>query len=323
MPEERESGITRRELLRRAAGKAALASETARGAGAAAAPSRAKVVLVRDAAAVSESGQPNPEVVEAMLGRALVALTGETSQAAAWHRFAGPEDRVGIKATLMMTPTHPELLRAICRGLKSAGVRDEHVLTWDRTRSGVGEGETQSLPRTVGFGKSDVSDAVWQSTVLVNVPGLKAHWLAGMACALKNWAGAVTHINTRDADVTYAFHADSCREVGLLAAIPALRQRARLHIVDALRPLCEGGPQVDPRYLWNYRGLLVSTDPVAVDTIGQAILEGRRRQVHGGDWPLQPPVKHLTVADTKYRLGVSDRKRITLVKLGLDTDSFV
>jgi uncharacterized protein (DUF362 family) len=324
-----DQGITRRELLRRAAagaaalglGRAILGEEA--GAAAAASPQSAKVVLVRDGAVLGPDGQVREAVVQAMLDRGLRALTGAKDTAAAWRHLAGPGDRVGVKATLMMTPTHPELLRAICRGLKAAGVADEHLLTWDRAKSGIGEAEVESLPRTLGFGKQDVSEAVWQSTVLINVPRLKAHWLAGMACALKNWAGAVTHINTQDDHVTYAFHADSCREVGMLGAIPAIRQRSRLHIVDALRPLCHGGPQVDPRYLWSYQGLLLSTDPVAVDTIGRAIIEGRRRQVRGGEWPLQPPVTHLIVADRKYGLGVSDRKRITLVKLGLDRESFV
>ena len=36
-----------------------------------------------------------------------------------------------------------------------------------------------------------------------------------------------------------------------------------LVLVDALRPLCDKGPQVDPRYLWDYTGLVAGVDAVA------------------------------------------------------------
>lgn len=339
MTDDHKDGLTRRELLKRAAtGAAGLAlgvslascgaseggEETSSGGTKSPPPTgRATVVLVRDEAALDEAGGVSAAALADMLDRAMLALTGESDRTAAWRRFVSPDDLVGVKSNLMMTPTHPELLRAICGGLVAAGVAVEHITTWDRDRAGVGMAEIDTLPRRLAYGRDDVSEAVWNSTALINVPGLKSHWLAGMAGALKNWAGAVTGINTTDHDVSYAFHADSCREIGVLNAIPPIRERCRLIVVDALRPLCHGGPQVDPRYLWDYKGLLVGTDPVAVDTIGTAIIGGRRTQVRGGEWPLQPPVTHLAVADSEYGLGVSDRSRIDLIKLGWEKDAFV
>jgi len=38
---------------------------------------------------------------------------------------------------------------------------------------------------------------------------------------------------------------------------------------------------------------------------------------------LNPPAKHIALADTRYHLGTADPKKIELVKLGWDTDSFV
>lgn len=339
MADDQKDRLTRRELLKRAAsGAAGLAlgaslascgaSETGedRSSGGAEAPpptGRATVVLVRDEAALNEAGEVSATAVAGMLDGAMLALTGESDRTAAWRRFVGPDDLVGVKSNVMMTPTHPELLRAIGDGLTAAGVADEHITTWDRDRASVGMAEVDTLPRRLGYGQDDVSEGVWNSTVLINVPGLKSHWLAGMAGALKNWAGAVTRINVRDRNVSYAFHADSCREIGVLNAIPPIREKCRLIVVDALRPLCHGGPQVDPRYLWDYKGVLVGIDPVAVDTIGAEIISGRRRQVRGGEWPLQPPVTHLTVADSEYGLGVSDRSRIDVIKLGWERDAFV
>ena len=57
-------------------------------------------------------------------------------------------------------------------------------------------------------------------------------------------------------------------------------------------------------------------DPVAVDAIGVRILQAKRRQFFGEERPLQPPAKHIFVADTKHKLGVSDPNNIELIKLG-------
>ena len=69
-------------------------------------------------------------------------------------------------------------------------------------------------------------------------------------------------------------------------------------------------------YLWPYRGILVGTDPVAVDTVCMKILEAKRREHKGEDWPISPPPKHVFLAERKYRLGHADMENIQLVKLG-------
>ncbi len=94
-------------------------------------------------------------------------------------------------------------------------------------------------------------------------------------------------------------------------------------VVDALRPLCHGGPQVDPRYVWPYKGLLIGTDPVAVDSVGLKIVQGRREQMRGRNWPLSPPPKHIAVAAEKYKLGTADLAQIEIVRLRRDKNAFV
>jgi len=259
-----------------------------------------------------------------MLDKALVRLTGRDSAAHAWATFGGPGQKIAIKSNLMIRPVHAEVLYAIHSGLASAGVADGDIAAWDRDSAGFGRAELLSLPRQPGFDRDSISNLVthW-STGLINATGMKSHWLAGVGCALKNWAGAVTNINTEDRDAAYAFHADSCANVGVLNAIPAIHERCRLVIVDALQPLFNGGPQVDPRYVWDYRGLIVGTDPVAVDVICARILQAKRDEYKGYSWPLSPPAKHMKIADRVYRLGVSDPKRIDLIKLGWEAGALV
>lgn len=79
----------------------------------------------------------------------------------------------------------------------------------------------------------------------------------------------------------------------------------------------------NPKCVWKYHGLLLGFDPVAVDATGLRIIEAIRRECFGDDRPLNPPAKHIAIADTKYHLGTADPKKIDLVKIGINTDSFV
>jgi hypothetical protein len=70
------------------------------------------------------------------------------------------------------------------------------------------------------------------------------------------------------------------------------------------------------KYVWEYKGILVSRDPVAVDAIGVRILQAKRREYFGEERPLRPPAKHIYLADARHHLGVSDPDKIELIKLG-------
>lgn len=273
---------------------------------------KSNVVIVREPDAAETEGR-----LDDMLERAILEFTGEADSAAAWTRFFKPEDIVGVKINVMMTPTSPELSRAIVRGIMKSGVGEQNIILWDRNKAGYGlQGATVREER-FGYDEKALSRIVTdKATALVNVPGMKIHWLAGIAVALKNWIGAVTKINVPDIGVAYSIHGDSCAECARVNAIPLIRDKCRLIVVDALRPLFHGGPQVNPSYLWPYNGIIVGTDPVAVDTVCMKILEAKRREYNKGDWPISPPPKHVFLAEQKYKLGHATMENIDLVKLG-------
>jgi hypothetical protein len=241
-------------------------------------------------------------------------LTGGDSLAAALGRLVKPTDRVGIKQTVMMTPIHEEVLAAIWDGLAGVGVPPDNVITWDRT--GGHRGYRDGRPVPVGFDADHVATVCSEfADVLINVPGLKAHWLSGIGVCLKNWAGAVSGLNTSDQNTPWPVHGDNCADLGMLQAHPSIKGKVRLCVVDALRPLCHGGPQVNPQYLWSYGGLIVGTDGVAVDRVCLEIIQQRRNEVRGGAWPVSPPPKHIATAAEKYGLGEADLARINLVEV--------
>jgi len=273
---------------------------------------KSKVVLIRE-----NAGLDSDETVMDMLERAMIELTAETDGATAWSKFIRPDDVVGVKINVMMTTTWPKISQAVTRGIMSAGVPEQKIIVWDGNDAGRGLGGSQVRNERLGFDSKSLSRIVTnEATALVNVPGMKAHRLAGVAVALKNWIGAITNINVPDVGVAYRIHGNSCAECASINAIPAIRDKCRLIIVDALEPLFHGGPQVNPRYLWPYRGIIIGTDPVAVDTVCIKILEAKRREFKGADWPISPTPKHVFLAESKYKLGHANMDNIELVKLG-------
>ena len=97
-----------------------------------------------------------------------------------------------------------------------------------------------------------------------------------------------------------------------------VKGKTRLNILSALTPQFygRGANFFDRRYVWAYKGLIVGTDPVAVDAIGAHLLQTKRTAHFGDDRPLDVPPVHIEAAEKRYNLGVSDLKRIRLVKLG-------
>jgi len=258
------------------------------------AAAKATVVLVRDEAALDAKNRINVNVVRAMLDRAVCRLAGRDNAVEAWRTYIRPDDTVGIKTTVYMIGTSKEVTAAVRASVKRAGVPDERILEGDRGRS---PGKRKPV------------------TALINTPSLKAHHMSGIGAAIKNYI--VYHAKP------VSLHKDCCSDLGVAWQLAAVRGKTRLIVVDALRPLFDKGPQVTPKYLWPYRGILVGTDPVAVDTVCLGIIQAKRNAYKGEPWPVNPPPKSIAVADKKYRLGTSDPARIHLVKLGWERDALV
>jgi uncharacterized protein (DUF362 family) len=148
-----------------------------------------------------------------------------------------------------------------------------------------------------------------QATAIVNVSVLKAHFSEGLSAAMKNHLGSINN--------PAAYHGWEPDRMPLsvpeLNALPPLRAKTRLVIIDAIRPLFAGGPVDDPQYRWDYRGLIVSTDPVAAEAVGLRILEARRAEFRKKDWPMTAARLMLAHAQ-EISLGNAAPDRIDLVE---------
>lgn len=256
---------------------------------------RAKVVLVRDEGAVDASGRINAKPVQRMLDLAVSELLGEKDVLQCWRRLVRPSDLVGIKTNVWHPlPTPTEVEEAIIRRLTQAEVPRERIRMDDR-------GARQTLS---------------SCTALINVRPLRSHYWSGIGGCIKNYIMFAPH--------PPAYHPDSCADLAALWSLPAVKGKTRLNILVALTPQFYGrGPHHwDPRYVWPYRGIFVSRDPVALDALGAHLLQIKRRLHFGEDKPITP-TKHILVAERRYHLGVSDLGRIHLVRLGWDKDMLI
>ena len=283
--------ITRRDFMRGTAGAAlatalgtGLASET-RG------EKTARVVLIRDAGAVNEKGEVQTAVVQKMLDEAVTTLLEEPNLGRAWGKLIKSSDIVGIKSnSWYKLPTPPELEDAVKRRVREAGVPEKNIAVDDR---GV-------LRNPIFKG----------STALINVRPVRTHHWSGVGTCLKNYIMFVPDPAN--------YHDEGCSPLGKIWTDPLVKGKTRLNLLAALTPQFygRGAHSFDRRYVWPYKGLIVGTDPVAVDAIGAHLLQTKRILHFGDDRSLDVPPVHIEAADKRYGLGVSDLKRIQLVKLG-------
>ena len=121
------------------------------------------------------------------------------------------------------------------------------------------------------------------------------------------------------------YHADACADLAKLWELPMVKGKTRLNVLVMLTPQFHNvGPHhFDPEYTWPYKGLVLSTDPVAADAVGLRIIQAKRREHFGEDRPLQPTAHHIQLAETTHGLGVADMERIDLVRLGWTEEELI
>lgn len=259
---------------------------------------KTKVILVRDSNVLDDNGRPKYDVVLNMMDKAVTALTGESDVVQAWKTFIKPDDIVGIKSNVWAyIPTTSQVENALKKRVMDVGVAESNIGIDDR---GV------------------IRNPIFQrSTALINARPMRSHHWAGVGTLIKNYIMFIPDPQN--------YHDDSCARLATIWDNPLCKGKTRLNVLVMLTPQFHGvGPHnFNPRYVWNYHGLIVSFDPVAADSIGLRIIQAKRKDFFGEDRPLSPPAKHIFEADTRYSLGTADPNKIELIKIGSEEDTFV
>ena len=288
-----------------------------------------RVVVVRTKKALTDGYDADRGALRAMLDAGLVALSGQKDAVAALAKYFRPGERVGLKINGLAgrkAATHVELVDELSVLLGKANIESRQQIVFDRFARDLSASGFSTQPhgyRCVGNDEAGHEEELVQmpssasrlTRVLttqvdgvLNLPILKQHMLAGMTGALKNNFGCIHNPNK--------MHIDNCDPyVAEVNAVPEIRGKQRLVIMDALRPVLDNGPSYQPGMAEVANVMLFATDLVAVDTVALAILEELRAKRE------LPTLAKAGIAPTylatasKMGLGVSDRAGIDVVTI--------
>ena len=283
---------------------------------------------------------------------------------AAWKHFFAPGDVVGIKVnpTGILVSSREVLLETIA-GLNAAGVKNREIVVYDRYRKALlDHGIDKWLPEGVRLSHAaEDYDPIQQAIAgydsehymemplvlpgyslddpnatrshasrfitgevnkLINLPTLKDHQSAGVTLCLKNLShGLVNNVSRSHADTS---HNDCGEFIPAVVAMPVIRSKVVLNVLDGLKALYHAGPGGRPQFVWEHKTLYFGTDPVAIDRIGLRVIDEKR--VASGMKPsaqagpdsfdrfVTKQPEHIDIAG-KLGLGESDRAKIEFRKL--------
>ena len=289
------------------------------------------VVDVKSRTGIVKGMTPNISLIKQMMDSGITLLTGTDNPKDAWKSLFHEDERVGIKINGLgadILVGNYQICWAIVDALKSIGVKENNIIIWDqyqnfflssgfkinrsfkgvRTYTTDGGGGKEALDSgsshreyDSGYGAVKVSKILTEEVdSLINIGLLKDHGLAGVSIALKNIShGVISHPDN--------FHDNSCDPfIAAINSIPVIKDKIKLHICNGIVGLYEGGPMPQKRHTWNDNRIILSRDPVALDTIGMNIIEGKRKEKNLRSLFNRPnlPVHIETAA--KYGLGVTD-----------------
>jgi hypothetical protein len=262
-----------------------------------------RVVLVRHSGAWT-GDRPDPAIVRQMLDDGLRTLTDQPGAEAVWRALFAPQERVLLKVNCIAYggPTQPAVAYAVAESLQAAGLPATQILIFDRS-----DGELAAAGYTLNNGQPGVqchgsngrgSEATLSQAgvrfyreldecdAIVNLPIPKQHGGAGVSVALKNHYGSVEN--------PYQLHGNFCDPaIAELNALPLIRGKTRLIVGAALdispcdwdRPVRENA-------------LLLSFDPVALDTVARDLLVRRRQEMGLDAGYLVHGARHLQTAQS-------------------------
>lgn len=256
---------------------------------------KSRVVLVRSALAVTDSGDIDMDILHQMMETGLDALAGSNDHLNYLESIFDSGDVIGIKVNGLAGPamsTRSEVVLTFSNLLKDAGRKPKNQIIWDRfdrelaalgftvrTRGDgplcfgtdhSGIGYSQSLVSKSSIGSLLSRILADYCDTIVNMPILKDHGIAGITCSMKNHYGSIHNPNKYHENAGDPYIAD-------LNSLEQIKSKQRLIVADALKIQYHGGPAYHPQWATNFGGLLFGIDPVAVDSVGYGIIEDLRK----------------------------------------------
>jgi uncharacterized protein (DUF362 family) len=273
-------------------------------------------------------------VVQIMLDESIKTLTGQADVGEAWKAiFPGIAQTsvVGIKVNCINAScsTHPTVVNCIVNGLAQMIVggtsfKKNNIIIWDRTNSELtGAGYTiytGNDPNTVRCFGTDQSGIGYDNTRPLNVGGTTSYPSKILSQMISYLIDAAVLKDHSQGIITFGMknHYGSINNPGSLShsagctpSVPSLNQQIRdvlpitniqkLTVIDATIGVYTGGPGGSPNC--RPRSLIMSTDVVACDFVGQTLLNYERSR-RGLAAVSSPQIT--MAAQPPYSLGTTD-----------------
>jgi uncharacterized protein (DUF362 family) len=296
-----------------------------------------RVVKVKKAGSLMPNGfWPKPDDAKEMLRRALQELTGEADMAQAASKFVHHDDKVVVKVNGIGSPkmsTNPEVVLPFIEAMIAAGVPPENITVLEQWGSYLQSTRisAQNVPRGVKISIHNNTDSVMESraipgtgastrfvraltesTAVIAFPLIKDHSISGYTGCMKN----MTHGCNCNPSSFHSYHESP--HIALLYAQDVIKTRVRLHVTDGFKVMAHGGPTWKlAQYVVPHEALYVSTDPVAMDTIGWGIVEEERAKFKLKSLSDEGRVPGYIRAGADLGLGVADKNAIQLREIAI------
>jgi uncharacterized protein (DUF362 family) len=289
----------------------------------------ARVCLVQSKTPIPR-GDAAKDVFKVMLDEGVKCIADGENVDRFWRGAFKSVDRVAIKVNGFGFKGNrgPQLAEAICERLKGAGVKPENVVVYensDGSLSGSGYKINLDGPGFRCYGtdrvghmekaiKSGACEAHYSKilercTALINMPTLKSHNMAGVTISLKNHYGSF--------DNPRQYHGNDCDPfIADINTADIIRKKNRLVVCDAVKVLFAGGPDWMGAWTADFNGILVSTDPVALDSVGYKIIKKLRKESGIKPLPYNPEPKQIKTAQ-KNGIGIADLNKIDFIQITL------
>jgi hypothetical protein len=310
----------------------------------------AHVVIVEDPGA-TQNLQPVPEIVQAMVDRAIITLTGATNVSAGWKTIISPQDVVGLKVCSAPGPnsgTRKDVVAAVVQGLLAAGLPPHNIIVWDRHAvelrlAGFNELERRFGIRVLGSVEAGYDEKTFYETSLLGslTFGDLEFGKQGTGVGRKSFVSKlVTHGMTKIINITPLLHhnivgvsgnlmslafgsvdntvrfegnaEDLSRAVPEIYALPILGDRVILNIVDALICQYDGQHSGLLHYSVILNQLRFSRDPLALDVLSLQEIN-RQRDLAGVPNSLTNVDLYSNAA--LLEIGISDPRHIQVEKI--------
>ncbi|MCP4218177.1 MAG: DUF362 domain-containing protein [bacterium] len=276
---------------------------------------KSRVILARNLQAIDDRNVCNPTVVNALFDKALFTLTGQNTAKTAWTSLGlVPDDVVAVKIncntwTIKLSP-HMALVQALCKSLNSV-IPLNNIIFYERSTSDLESGgfKANTSSEGVRFFGNDDGGGYHRSQAMTRIitdTATKIINLASMKCVEGGFGASLffkNHIGSlRDEDMPKC-HGD----LDFLARVNTRRcivQKTILNLMDALRGTYKRGVP------WYWKGIIMGQDPVATEYAVVKVINDKRRQENIKPLPLPG---HLELAEKKYKLGVCNPAKISII----------